>query len=49
MPAGLSKRYEHDGLSFLAFTPAASLPYCAHFSVASRCGVEDGGAAMHAR
>ena len=36
--ADLSKRYNHDGISFLAFTPGLQLPYCAHFSASQRGG-----------
>jgi hypothetical protein len=44
--ADLSKRYNHDGISFLAFTPGLSMPYCAHFSASQRGG-EAGRAARH--
>lgn len=37
--ADLGKRYEHDGISFLAFTPGRTVPYCAQFSASQR-GVE---------
>jgi hypothetical protein len=36
--ADLSKRYDHDGISFLAFTLGLSMPYCAHFSASQRGG-----------
>ena len=31
MDALASKRYNRDGMSFLAFIAGPSLPYCAHF------------------
>jgi hypothetical protein len=44
--ADLSKRYNHDGISFLAFTLGLSMPYCAHFSASQRGG-EAGRAVRH--